>query len=112
MDNALLVALSSLIVYSLTFVFRLNFGPDESPPSPRGIPFFGNEFQIPKTKQWLYFDELRKKYGSFLTSNGTERKNNNPNPSLGEIVYLRILGQHTIILGSAKAALELLETRG
>ena len=35
----------------------------KDPPGPKGIPIFGNEFQIPKDKQWLKFDEWSKKYG-------------------------------------------------
>ena len=107
MDNAFSVVLLSFALYYFVSVFRRS----KLPPGPRGLPFFGNEFQIPKSKQWLYFDGLRKQYGMNLTSVLNEATDSNIF-SLGDIVYLRVLGQHTIVLGSAEAAVELLETRG
>lgn len=34
------------------------------PPGPRGVPLFGNEFQIPSDKQWLCFHDWSKQYGA------------------------------------------------
>ncbi|THH07559.1 hypothetical protein EW145_g3297 [Phellinidium pouzarii] len=68
------------------------------PPGPRGIPIFGNEFQIPKDKQWLKFDEWSQRYDTI--------------PSLGNIVRITTMGQPIIILNSAQVALDILETRG
>lgn len=108
------VAILSVISVVTLFLFLRQTGDSRKyPPGPRGTPFFGNEFQVPQTKQWLYFDQLRKKYGAsqpsswnwllfFITAL----------PLPGDIVYLSIMGQDTIVLGSAQAALDLLETRG
>ena len=37
------------------------------PPGPRGIPIFGNEFQIPNDKQWIKFHEWNEKYGQSIS---------------------------------------------
>lgn len=37
------------------------------PPGPKGIPIFGNTFQIPGTFVWLYFTEMANKYGSYYS---------------------------------------------
>lgn len=34
------------------------------PPGPRGVPIFGNGFQIPSDKQWLCFHDWSKQYGA------------------------------------------------
>ncbi|KAI5117759.1 hypothetical protein M0805_000603 [Coniferiporia weirii] len=62
------------------------------PPGPRGIPFFGNEFQIPKDKQWLRFNEWSQQYG--------------------DVVGIMAMSQRLLILSSAQATFDLLETRG
>ena len=36
------------------------------PPGPKGVPFFGNEFQIPKDNQYLKFHEWIKTFGMFV----------------------------------------------
>ncbi|KAH8116168.1 cytochrome P450 [Phellopilus nigrolimitatus] len=62
------------------------------PPGPKGIPIFGNEFQIPRDKQWLRFHEWSQQYG--------------------DIVGIKTMGQPVLILSSAQATFDLLETRG
>ncbi|KAJ3804446.1 cytochrome P450 [Lentinula lateritia] len=61
------------------------------PPGPRGLPIIGNLLQIPSSRQWLTFSDWSKKYGP--------------------IFYLNIAGQHTVILGTHKAAMDLLDKR-
>ncbi|KAI0690875.1 cytochrome P450, partial [Cerioporus squamosus] len=36
------------------------------PPGPRGLPFFGNVFDLRKGRPWLTFNKLREKYGAIL----------------------------------------------
>ncbi|KAG7085476.1 hypothetical protein E1B28_003038 [Marasmius oreades] len=36
------------------------------PPGPKGLPFLGNIFQIPGSRQWLKFSEWAKEYGPIL----------------------------------------------
>ncbi|KAF8168214.1 cytochrome P450 [Crassisporium funariophilum] len=61
------------------------------PPGPGGYPIIGNIHDVPHEYAWLTYSDWAKKYG--------------------HITYLNILGNPTIILNSAKAAIELLETR-
>ncbi|TFK21913.1 O-methylsterigmatocystin oxidoreductase [Coprinopsis marcescibilis] len=61
------------------------------PPGPKGVPIFGNLFQIPKIEPWLTYKDWSKEYG--------------------EVTYLEAMGQPIIILNSLSAILELLENR-
>ena len=35
------------------------------PPGPIGLPFIGNQYQMPARKPWKKFEEFNKKYGIF-----------------------------------------------
>ncbi|CAL1708513.1 unnamed protein product [Somion occarium] len=59
---------------------------------PIGLPIIGNILQIPHDRQWLKFDQWIRLYG--------------------DVVGLHVLGQPTLILGSAQAANETLDARG
>ncbi|KAI0669479.1 cytochrome P450 [Trametes maxima] len=61
------------------------------PPGPRGIPFLGNLFDIPRQSAWKTFSAWSKEYG--------------------DVVHLRVLGRPIILLNSAEATSELLEGR-
>jgi hypothetical protein len=78
------------------------------PPGPRGYPIIGNAFELGK-EPWLYFTELRKKHGKFVTSIFLVP------PFLrwfaGELVYLNAAGQPIIILNSQRVATDLLDRR-
>ncbi|OSD02652.1 cytochrome P450 [Trametes coccinea BRFM310] len=63
-----------------------------SPPGPAGLPFVGVAFQIPEDKQWLKFHEWTDLYG--------------------DVVSTTVMGQPTLILGSVRAATDLLDARG
>jgi cytochrome P450 len=39
----------------------------QMPPGPTPIPFFGNKFQLPKTKPWIQFEKWSKTYGPIFT---------------------------------------------
>ncbi|KZP12803.1 cytochrome P450 [Athelia psychrophila] len=60
------------------------------PPGPKPSWPFGNE--IPSNRQWLKFDEWRRRYG--------------------DVVRITVMGQPAVILGSFKAANDLLDSRG
>lgn len=62
------------------------------PPGPPGWPIVGNAFQLPINKHWLLFDKWTQDYG--------------------DIFCISSLGETTIILGSVKAAIDLLDVRG
>ncbi|EPT01397.1 hypothetical protein FOMPIDRAFT_1161685 [Fomitopsis schrenkii] len=61
------------------------------PPGPKGFPFIGNLLQVPVGHPWLQYSSWAGTYG--------------------EIVHLKTLGDHIIILNSVKVAKELLEGR-
>ncbi|PAV19089.1 cytochrome P450 [Pyrrhoderma noxium] len=80
------------IGFSKGIMKLLSVDPESLPPGPRGLPLIGNELQIPRDKQWLCFDRWSKQYG--------------------DIISISSFGQTSIILSSAQAALDLLETKG
>jgi len=79
------------------------------PPGPKGLPVLGNSYQIPARKQWLKFDEWTKEYGM-----SRPRPPDLPhrNRFQGDLVYINIRGQPTLIVGSIAAANDLLKDRG
>ncbi|KAH9930522.1 cytochrome P450 [Epithele typhae] len=77
---------------SITLLARL-FKQDSKPfPGPIGLPFFGVAFQIPDDKQWLKFHDWTCRYG--------------------DVVGVTVMGQPTLVLGSFRAANDLLDARG
>ncbi|KAI5994900.1 cytochrome P450 [Pisolithus orientalis] len=61
------------------------------PPGPKPLPLFGNLLDKPSVKQWLTFSDWANKFG--------------------DMIHLEIFGQHTVILNSANAAVEMLEKK-
>ncbi|KAI0707572.1 cytochrome P450 [Cerioporus squamosus] len=61
-------------------------------PGPAGLPFAGVALQLPSDKQWLKFHDWVARYG--------------------DVVGVIVMGQRTLILGSFKAANDLLDTKG
>ncbi|GAA6009287.1 hypothetical protein JCM10207_004336 [Rhodosporidiobolus poonsookiae] len=61
------------------------------PPGPAPGFFVGNRNQAPPSKPWRWFRDLNQKYG--------------------DVVYLKMGQTHTVVLGSAQAAWDLLEKR-
>ncbi|PIL25374.1 cytochrome P450 [Ganoderma sinense ZZ0214-1] len=61
------------------------------PPGPTPLPLIGNALDFPRTHLGREFAEMAKKYG--------------------DVVYLNVLGQDTVVLGSLKAARDLLDKR-
>ncbi|KIM47086.1 hypothetical protein M413DRAFT_23364 [Hebeloma cylindrosporum] len=75
------------------------------PPGPKGVPFFGNLFQLSKQD----FEEWGHKYGSGLESSKyleTDRPMH-----LGDMTYLEAFGQGILLLNSHTAAVDLLDRR-
>ncbi|KAG2066224.1 cytochrome P450 [Suillus decipiens] len=70
----------------------LNMNSASYPPGPRGWPLVGNIRAIPEIKPWLTFTEWGKKYGP--------------------ISHIEVLGQHIIVLNSAKSAVDMLDKKG
>ncbi|KAJ2927403.1 hypothetical protein H1R20_g9694, partial [Candolleomyces eurysporus] len=61
------------------------------PPGPKGLPLLGNLRQLPKARPWEGYHELCKEYG--------------------DILYLEVMGQRMLILGSRRRAVDLFEKR-
>ncbi|KAI5479627.1 cytochrome P450, family 2, subfamily U [Pseudohyphozyma bogoriensis] len=61
------------------------------PPGPKGIPIFGNLFQVPKSRPWVKMEEWTREFGPIYT--------------------LKMGLKTVIVLGRAPAALELLDKR-
>ncbi|KAJ7243024.1 cytochrome P450 [Mycena rebaudengoi] len=62
------------------------------PPGPRGLPLLGNTFEVPKSQEWFWFQEISQKFNS-------------------DIISLDLLGSTVIVLNSLSAANELLDNR-
>lgn len=79
------------------------------PPGPKPRWIRGNK--IPKERQWLKFHEWSKIYGKYFNVDsdlsGSANRHN-----LGDVVYITIMGQPTVVLSSLRAASDLLDTRG
>ncbi|KAJ7626299.1 cytochrome P450 [Mycena polygramma] len=62
------------------------------PPSPKGVPVFGNAADLPQSQPWLTFSRWAEDYGP--------------------IVHLRILGKSIIIINDLNYAIDLLDKKG
>lgn len=77
------------------------------PPGPRPLPIIGNLLDMPSLRQWLGFRDLCSKHGAYISHSC----NLYAEKITGEIVYLDILGKPVLIVGSVRAATEILEKR-
>ena len=82
------------------------------PPGPTPLPIVGNVLDFPRTHLGREFAAMSRRFGAFLSSSNVyaARLIVTIFPA-GDIVYLNILGQDTIVLGSLKAARDLLDKR-
>ncbi|PIL27798.1 cytochrome P450 [Ganoderma sinense ZZ0214-1] len=87
------ISLALSLVLIVIFVVRHYLFNRPLPPGPTGLPFVGVAWQIPSDKQWLKFHDWINSYE-------------------GDIVAITAMGQPTLILGSAKAASDLLDAKG
>lgn len=95
------LSLSTGLLLFAIYATRLGWGSKlrrlPLPPGPKGLPILGNMLQVAstKTKSWFMYADWAKQYS--------------PN---GDMVYLEVLGQPILVLGSLKAIGDLLEKRG
>ena len=85
-----------------------------NPPGPPPLPFIGNALDVPAGHPGRAYHEMSKKYGAlnlrgpcpcFFPSHDALFK------SEGELVYLNALGQPMLVIGSYKAARDLLDKK-
>ena len=90
------------------------------PPGPKGYPIVGNLFDLPATHAWERFGAWGKQYGEFSflhlrppphSSRFDVNLCSRDFLYTGDVTYINVLGQETIILNSHKAAVELLDKR-
>lgn len=88
--TTIMLALSlSALLYCVSAYSTSSRGP--LPPGPKGIPWFGNLFQLPKQRPWVKMEEWSREFGPIYT--------------------LRLGFTTVIVLGTAPVALELLDKR-
>ena len=81
------------------------------PPSPKGYPLIGNLFDMPIYKPWVIYDEWCKTYGKTLIINDLSPQITRHLDISGDMMYLKVLGQHFVILSSLEVITDLFEKR-
>lgn len=83
------------------------------PPGPKPLPLLGNWLDFPTDKIWLAYNRWSQTYGKILPLLfGTVYVSSHETMALiGDVVCLRALGEHIIVLDSAKAVSDLFERR-
>jgi hypothetical protein len=63
LDLQTLGAITLALAATILIANPLRRNPAPLPPGPKGIPFFGNFFQIPPKRQYLQFAKWKEDYG-------------------------------------------------
>jgi hypothetical protein len=101
--GALLGPVVVFVVYFLRSPWR------KLPPRPRGLPIIGNALQA-MDKSWLVSKDCKERFGEYplLYSRKCSAR---CGAISGEVMYLDVAGQPTVVLNSLKSTYELLERR-
>jgi hypothetical protein len=78
------------------------------PPGPRPLPFLGNVFDWPWESGWLKFAEWSKLYGKCLRVLSRLASLELIRLLTGDMIHVKILGQHVIVLNSVDTAKDLM----
>ena len=86
------------------------------PPGPAPLPLIGNALDFPRRHLGLEFLEMTKRYGTYSidcesAATPLVRIQKLILAPVGDVVYLNVLGKEIILLGSSKAAYDLLDKR-
>ena len=65
-DKFVALAISSLSLLSIFYVYRKSRPSSVLPPGPPQAPIVGNLFQMPKERPWLKYAEWTEEYGKSL----------------------------------------------
>ncbi|KAI1782834.1 cytochrome P450 [Ganoderma leucocontextum] len=92
LDLVLLVVALVIVLYLRSIArWRARTCGRPLPPGPNRLPIVGNMFNMPRSRQWLGYRDLSRE--------------------LGDVLYLQVLGQSIVVLGSAEAIFEYLDKR-
>lgn len=104
--TGIIVASTLLLIIRTLWVRKRSARP---PPGPPGEWILGNARQLPTESSWIYYAQLKEKYGEiilkgvYLVLQLTH--------TTGDVIHLSALGQPLLILGSYQAAYDLLNRR-
>ena len=107
--EAAMILISVFLLLAVTVAIRSHRKTTSRlPPGPKPLPIVGNILDIPRDPQWMGYASLAKKYGVSCNSRwfGLHLM-----VKIGDMIGLNMFGQPVIILGSSKAAIDLLDKR-
>ena len=104
-----ILATSALLLLTVWDIRRYN-GKGHLPAGPRPIPLLGNVLDIPRHDVGSAFSTLARKYGaSAVTARSIPQSLTTS--LIGDIIYFTLLGQPMVVIGSVKAAFDLLDKK-
>lgn len=105
----LLVALS-IVAYVLSLVrWHIRSKGRPLPPGPKSLPFIGTALHMRSSELWQTNRELCETYGEYHGGTLYTSNRSTANRRIGDVVYVPVLGQDMLLLGSAQAVFDLLE---